>query len=477
MDIAIGSVSISTNKSVKLSSDVTHPIIKTLDLARAPFDEATGNRYELYDLMVQSDPEIFGAITGMANIMSGMYGGVYVESGKKLDNDEEELLKTIKRLERRYQLYDVFAAIAYHLIKHGDCILLKKSLQFVPIERVTILERLDQINQGGSGKTDDPSNVFGENINWYVLNEGTEKEQRFKAHEIIHISIHNKGVAMTDVKGRWTYNVYSISPLETLVPDAYWKRMVRINDIQWRYRNVPREHHKLDFAQVTLDNFTGTKEQRMTAADAYITNQLTAYKDEIKKKEVDQGYVSTKAVTIEYVEPKTTTYVDPNKTLDQVNLSISNATRYPASLLSGPRKGYASEYIVSGTLAIDAKHIAMKIKQGLEEWMRYKIKEVFNRNISEDLLEKAMMKINLVLNYEKEGLARQIAVIAATGCFYTNEIRAMWGFDPVEEELNKLVEIKGPDRSMTEIAEKVGTRKAIGPQPTTPGSKQEQSET
>jgi len=275
----------------------------------------------------------------------------------------------------------------------------------------------------------------------------------------MHFSLSRRAHEVTDIKNRYTYGIYSISPLEPLVPDIYWKRSIKIDDILLRHKIVPREHHKLDLTGIKPERFAGTVEEKYKAMEDLAKQKLKEYRDTIKEKEVDEGWVTSHGVEIGYVEPKHVSYLEPNRVIDQINLSIANATRYPPSLSGGPRGSYASEYIIAGTLAVDARHVARQIAKKLENWLREKCSG------SPELKRKLHIKLQYVLNYERAELARIIAILAATGSFYRNEIRELWGADPIAED--ELVQIKQPAQSVMDVARDVARRTGIQ-EPRTP---------
>ena len=105
--------------------------------------------------------------------------------------------------------------------------------------------------------------------NWYVLNELSDDRRKvFHRKRVLHFTLDPTPMAVTDLLGRYTFGVWSISPLESLKQLILWKHQMLYTDILWRMRNVPREHHRLDLSVFSPDNYSGSIEERIARARA-----------------------------------------------------------------------------------------------------------------------------------------------------------------------------------------------------------------
>ena len=104
-------------------------------------------------------------------------------------------------------------------------------------------------------------------------------------------------------------------PINSLLAILQWKQNLIRNDMIWSNRALPREHHKLDLSQFSLDKFPGTYKEKVQKANAAAAEAIRAYNESMMRREADQGFVTGMSVDIGWVEPKTTNWMDPSPRL------------------------------------------------------------------------------------------------------------------------------------------------------------------
>jgi len=475
------------------STELDYPVLKPLKDIYSRIVNIS-NKYDLYRMFVECDPELYGALNRIALMVRAAYKGIGVRIGHKLDEKEQRLLRYCAEFEQKYDLRSLFYSVAFHLLRDGDDIYYidmnrgLKELQPLPIHALTILESTDQID-------DISAQIF--QANYYILNEGYGSEvygpieqKIFPKEKILHFSLNNRAEVVYDIRGRYTFGIWSISPLEALRSQLLWKLVLRINDIILRHRLVPRMHHKLDLSAYDPTRFSGeTLEARISAAKEAAKSELEDYKSAIATplKHVDQDFITGKNTEISYVEPRHITYVDPNPLLDQINKSIFAATgAHEASVTGRGRSTYASELVVASYTLLSAEALADIIKMKVLQLVRRHIRSKYPKEgFTEEDLNKIDIRFQFMLGLEKSEAVRRAAVISAMGIATIDELRDEVGlFEPLsEEDKALLVDIRRQGRvgeytrTLSDIIAQYIRREAPSEAPKTPESKEQQRET
>lgn len=423
------------------------PVVVTYKLVHSFFDEVgSKNKYELYDIIYRKEPVVHGVLNRLATLSAAMFDG-YLASTQKQQEAVDEVIES-------YKIGEVIHEMSLSTLLYGDCVMLRDNLQFLPIHVLTIVESKDQIN-------DISKQVF--KAKYYILNEESENDRIiYEANDVIHVSLNNKFQKVTDRLGRLTFGIYSISPVEPLIPTIAWKFSITETDILWRSRNVPREVHKLDFSHVDLSKVSGSLEERISKVKSIIEEELRSYANKLKDKKPDQGWVIPKDVEIEYVEPKSVTYLKPNELVAQLEQEICIALGFPYSLLTTGAKGYASEFINSSLTSIMARMLCQKIAEALKPFVEKKSK-----------VNGLKLKLSPAAQHERGELIRQIAVMVSTGLFTANEIRELLGYPPFEEDFIPNTDVK-VTRSADQRTTSYKLRKTPIPYMKTPQSREQQ---
>lgn len=412
--------------------------------------QAMTNKYAVYHILKETDTELYGAIDRLSKMVRYSYGGLQVRAGRKLDENEKLLLQRLKAFEKEWNVKAFFYAAADRLITYGDDISLTNfnetgliEWRALPIELVTILQDKKQRN-------DASAQVWKANV--YVMNELSADEdiyKEFNPEQILHISLNNRAEIVYDTLNRYTFGIWSMSPLEPLKYKLQWKMALMINDMLLRQKIIPREHIKIDLSNFDPNLFAGdTQEARIQAAKTALDTFMTTFKNDFATplKDVDKSYITGKDTEIDFVEPKHITYVDPNPMFDQINQSIWAVTGpLEAAVTSHSGQTYASELKIGSVADLIAETIADIIKEPVLDLVKRHFK--LRYRYTDEQLEIIDIKIQLAYGVQLGEQIRQMAVLSATQCFTSDEIRAMLRYEPLtEDQRAEIVERVGPGR-------------------------------
>jgi hypothetical protein len=405
------------------------------------------NRYAVADNLYNTDERLYSSVELMAIMIEKSLGDalgniIAIRSDdNKLTNEEENALEVAN--EFAININDIgIPKLAYHytidLWKYGDAVdLIKfnsdgiKELIPLPMQSVTAVDSRDQINRAINFNEPMISNP-----KYYVLDErdfATDiPEQVYKKERIIHISFNPRRNMIRDNMGRWTFNVWSVSPINSLIGILAWKQLLIRNDMLWSNRALPREHHKLDLSRYDLSKFSGTFAEKEVASKTAAETAIKAYNDNIKRREADQGYVTGQGVDITYIEPKTSNWRDPNPIIDQINGLINGPTGAPSALMGGESKGFTSLVHSSSFMSLRAEIYAGVIQRKLEQLVKRHV-GLARPGIRDDVVDRLYIKNRLILDRDRTELAKIVAVLVDSNSFTVDEIRAIWGLDPLTE--------------------------------------------
>ncbi len=406
------------------------------------FSGLSENRYAMYRKFLRMDPELNQAVTRLALLGQSAYKGPVLRTDETPTDEEKELIKRAIDESYKWDFRARFYTNIKHLLRDGDSIFVAaladavgiQQIKYLPMSMTTCVENKDQI-----GKAD----AIIQERNIYVVNEmakDLQKMSQFPADSptkpVYHIGLDNDAEEIYDNLGRYTFGIWSESPIDCLKTQVLWKQALKITDILWRYRNVPREVHKLDTSMFIPEKFGGATYEAqlnnaMTAAQAY----LTKYATDISAKKVDQGYiVGSNVQEIYYIQPgrggssSGQQATAPNKLIDQLNASI----REGLGAYSVGQGTYATELVTASYVILMPDWAAYKVKRALVDLLRKDMKMKWGYKDEE--LERLDIRLNLVLDILKGELARQVALLAAAGVKTKDELRDMMGDQPLTQE-------------------------------------------
>jgi len=400
------------------------------------------NRYALADALYNGDDRLFSAIELMALMIEKSIGDVSIigvrQDDKELSNEEINAIGEANKFAKMINLKHLFYNYTKDLWKYGDAVDVIHfnssgitELEPLPMGDVTAVDNRDQI-----GKPIGYNQPMIRKPKYYVLDENMSttdvKFQVFKKERILHISFDPRRNQIRDNLTRWTINVWSVAPINSLIAILQWKQILIRNNILTSNRNVPRELHVLDLGQFDASKEAGTMAERRLAAKTAAETAIKNYNDTIKFREADQGYVVGKGTDIKFIEPASKAN-DPNLLIDQINQSIGGPMGAPAGLMGGESKGFTSLIHASSFLALRAENYAGVIQRPLEELVKRHVR-LARPGIRKSVIERLYIKNRLILDRDRSELAKVIAVLVESGSFTLDEIRKIFGMDPMTEK-------------------------------------------
>ncbi len=486
-----GRVALGLSSGVQQASsfELQYPVLIPLKLIYAKIAKST-NYMQTYRMLKEVDPELAGAIDRISKMVRASYEGFGVRIGAELSDPESELMKHLEDFEREFKIKDHFYAIADTMLTYGDSVYTVKfedgvglvKLRSLPMEYMTAVETQAQIGSI-------TAQIF--EAEFYVINESSldgtnDKKKDWPKAEILHFTLNNISSTVYDLRGRYTYGVWTQSPIEPLRAKLLWKLALTINDIMLRQVLIPRQHHKLDLSAFDPRFFPGdTLEDRYAAAKTAAETYVNDYKKGVASplKEVDKSVITGLTTEINYIEPKNVTYISPNELIEQIDKSIWAAVGPVETATTGrSARTYASELVVSSYASMGALIIADIISTLFVDLAREHIRKKFPGEFDDDL-DKVDIKTRFALGIEKGEQVRQFAVMTATGIVTANEAREMIGLGPLSpEDLAELIQRQGagrtgPGRTMEDIISDYLRRTQDDAEPVTPQSRRDQQNT
>jgi hypothetical protein len=410
------------------------------------------DRYTLADNMVNSDERLFATIELLAIMVQKAVGDFTLrpeDADDKVETpSERKAIKAANDLHRKLNGPRLFYRYTKDLWKYGDAVdqirfgLGIEGLQPLPLFVVTAVDKRSQIGKISQDFViTDPK--------YYAVDEQDGKRdiktQVIRHDRVFHVSFDNNRSWVRDNLGRWTFNVWSTAPINSLMGILMWKKILMNNDQTWRNRALPREHHKLDLTPFDPSKFQGTHAEKLAAAKEAAENAINSYAAVNANRAADQGFVTGMNVEINYVEPKTANYSDPSGIIDQINQLIGGPTGTPPNLLGSGESGggFTSLNQASSFLALRAEIYLDVIKQKYEDLVKRHV-SIIEPTIKEEVVDRITLKTRLILDKDRTELAKIASVLSTTKSFTTSEIREIFGKDPMtekqEEELKEWIE-------------------------------------
>lgn len=351
----------------------------------------------------------------------------------------EEMISIANEISYDLNMPEIVETLATLLFVKGTVFLRKnkdRSITILPNPNVTVVDTLDRIINPGTNMLGTKSYIM--EANYLIIDEGLQTQEVLNKDEFIIMKFRDVPLFVEDGKHRNTYGIYSISPLRRALIPIWYKRIAMANDALWRAKSVPREHHQLDAESFSTDHFTGrNKQAAQAAAQAAAASALSAYKESFVSQAPDQAYFTLSSTKIGVVEPHSTSYMNSNDLIEQMNQETYSAINMPQSVVRGvSSSNYASELIISSYTTTKVKQVANKVMRVMLEVMRERLLDI-NPNYPVKQLD---VKISYVLANSKLENAKIAQVFASMGICYVNELREMNDMDPLEDKFNVLVD-------------------------------------
>jgi len=409
------------------------------------------SRDQTYENLYVNEAPIASAIDSFSIMVSEAYN--YIDS--KYMSKPQSLIKKIKdklligdksliehmvfqanELASDLSIEDIYEAYSAVMMKNGTLFLEKKndlSLSIIPNARVTVIDKLARITEGQIDERD----LITE-ANFLVIDEGLDTERILNKDHFFILKFRETPVIVEDARCRLTYGIYSVSPLKRAIIPTWYKRIAMANDALWRAKSVPREHHKIAAAAFGTNFYTGTQTQKIAQAQTASLNALASYKAGLSSQATDQAYITLDNVTIDVVEPKSTTVMNPNQLIEQLNQETYSAMNLPQSVVRGVSgSNYASELVISSYTSTKIKQTAKKISKVLLSVIKERLL-ILNPKFPVDQLD---IKVSFTLANSRLEQFKIAQVMAAIGGYYINEIREVTDHEPLPDDLNTLVDL------------------------------------
>lgn len=450
--------------------------------------------FDLYDAMMDIDPELSGAVNAIAQSASSYE---VVSPSDEPTEKGQKALEECQALDERLKGPKIAVDILRNLVKYGNDINKKvyddemgvKKVQSLPINAMTIVDDAEDLKDSTS---DDPSGIFesltqanseeeeisGQEIDEvfsreaYVLNEDNNDADPnvIKPHNVLHFSIDARSNWHTDRVGRETYGIWGKSRLESLKFTIQTKYNTLTNKVAMDDKLLAREIYYMDTTELfgDINDFDERKKQAKKYAHEI--------KGMIEELGADERPILPDQVEVEVIGPDGKA-IDQQPFLEQLNNSIAAALTFPmAGLGRGTTSVKAGEEISSLWAENNIKNLRGVVIQGFEEIFRDHIKLthpewVENSDSAENL---GQMKLDPdveipTLEYEpfKEAdmteKARQLKLLYETETAGRAERREHFGFST-------------DDEAMAEVEDEFGAKANVpgaAPEPEGSGSESE----
>jgi len=444
---------------------------------------------EIYENMYKFTAEVGGSIDRFASMVRESFKYFYVETSQNYDNLidfkseniefnitqqdlslTEEMKDMANNIARMLYVKDLYESYAEILYLYGMIVLEKNGLSYIilPNSKVTILDDLARIG----GSIDDEDRLITES-NYLVIDEGEDTQREISRNNFVIKKFRDTPIHFVDKKGRKTFGIYATSPLQRAIIPVWQQRLILINDMLWRNKNVPREHHQINAEGFSNPSFyQGTPQEMKSQMDGAVSTYLENYKNTVTNQPSDMMYITTDGVEIKSIEHQGTSYMSPNDLLNQISSQIWSSLNIPRSIVEGSSNStYASELIISS-------YTGMRVKQTAE-----KIGDIILQNIKARLLlinpsypvELLRIKHEFTLENNRLENMKMAAVAGSLNSYTRSEIREMGsGSAPLSPE-----QLKGDiiiNTSAKADAESLG-KESSNKTPTTPESRNQQPTT
>jgi len=422
---------------------------------------------EVAEQCYQWEPEVGGAIDRMSTLVGQSFKGFVLNDVDKTESDlEKKMLKEAEKLWRDLHGKNIAEMYTEMILIFGDLFLERKDnfgLSILPNRFVTVIENEGQLTTSlNTIMTDENILVFCERV--------TEAQRLIPKENFIHIKYKDTPVFATDLLGRSTWGMYSVSPVQRAILSTWQKRQTQIIDILWRWKMVPREIHSIDSTIFSSDKYTGTPAERRASAQADADVFLAQYSKMMEDQQPDQGYTILDTVKIDTLQAGkggTIGYMNSNDLIKQLDDKVWTALNVPKSVVTGESAGsYASELVVSNYVSEKVIQLAEKIRPVILENLRARLKAI-NGSYPVDELD---MKLELNMATSKLEMFRQAAMMGSLNAFTQDEIREIVGFKPLTEKQKKDV-VQSGGKTPDEVGRDVGQMDPVNPKyPETPES-------
>lgn len=423
---------------------------------------------DIYEQFYVWEPEIGGAIDRISTLVRSAFKEWTLNNADDLIDDlEEEMLRTATDIEEQQCIRNYIEMIAELFMMKGNVFIVENkdlSLTVLPNKYCNIVDDKSKIGRSSENIMMVPK--------YLAFNEKASNEfdtHVYSMEDVYHIKYKDTPIFIKDSMGRDTYGFYSISPLQRTVLSVWWKRQCEMIDVLLRWRNVPREHHKINADMFSLANYPGKSSiERQHAAQEDIDLFINKYVESIANQMPDQGYVSTDNVDISMIESRVN-YLQSNELIKQLDCAITTGLNIPQSMINGQDAGsFASELVISNYVSAKIIQIAERIKPVILANMRKRLLAV-NSSFPVDELD---IKLELTLANSKLEVLREMAIMGSLGVFTENEIRNEGGWPNLRDEQRPFLVTSDNGKSVDDTVRDASQQGGVTENPDYPESPQ-----
>lgn len=421
-------------------------------------DWDTKSEEDIFEQMYAWEPEVGGGIDKVGTMVGQAFqyfeyaniDDIFIPGGTKPSYEKlEQMVKHANYLAMKNDMTEVMEVYGELLSIYGNIYIHEDqttySLEVLPNKKITLLDTLERIMT----PLIDISKMVITSVNWIVVDETVPHlEKQYSIDECYIVKMRSTPIWQTDIRGRMTYGLYAVSPLQRAILPVWQKRIIMAIDAMWRWANVPRDHHKLDAEMYSLDKFAGAGgiTEMMDMAKQRAEADCNAYADMLSNKLPDQGYVTLNSVEIVPIEHSNTSYMAPNELFMQITDQIWGAINVPKSIVTGvSSNSYASELLISNYTNTKIMQIAKKVSKPILENTKKRLLAIDPSYPVEYL----RVKLDFTLAATEIDQVKKSVAMAGSGVYTYDECRAVTKHPVLhEEQYGQLVRkgaIIGPD--------------------------------
>ncbi len=389
---------------------------------------------DIFEQMYAWEPEVGGGIDKIGTMVGQAFQyfeaanieEMFIPGGKAPDQAKlEKMVKHANYLAKLNDMTEIMEVYGELLSIYGNIYIYENpdnfSLEVLPNRKVTLLDTLERI----MSPLVDISKMVITKVNWIVVDENVpELEKKYPMENCYIVKMRSTPIWQTDARGRMTYGLYAVSPLQRAILAVWQKRIIMAIDAMWRWANVPRDHHKLDAEMYSLDKFAGAGgiTEMMDMARQRAEADCNAYADMLSSKMPDQGYVTLNSVEIVPIEHSNTSYMAPNELFTQITDQIWGAINVPKSIVTGvSANSYASELLISNYTNTKIMQIAKKVSKPILENTRKRLLAIDPTYPVEYL----RVKLDFTLAATEIDQVKKSVAMAGAGIYTYDECRAV----------------------------------------------------
>jgi hypothetical protein len=442
------------------------------ELANKPTDVALHdahikNQVHFFDDLREFDPELAGTIAAQSQAAtSGMHVShpAIEEYGTIEYTDlEEEITEECKRLIDRLDLREDGATFFRDLACQGNDVSWVEytegegvtDMTVLPLRALTILDHRTFQNREPPEGTQTGEN-FRRTISsadWYVINEDTDAEQAYPAHDILHLALNRRRNWHVDLMGRPTFSVWGEGRLKSTEYALQAKQNTLANKVAYDDKILAREIYKINvedlFGQIR------DPEERRQEAKKY-AKELRKMLENLKP---DQKPVIPEEVSVEVVGPDGDTARNMSDFIQTMNDSIQHALTFhvasfgrdaggtergnrPAKEMSENSVRHLREVLKAGFKRLFEIHTLLVFPEAREQVSA--ANDIRRYELKEDITLPTIA-FDPVDPNEMIDTVRSAATLYEKGIIDFNEARVFVDHEPLEdEEIEEMYFLKNP---------------------------------